>query len=63
MSSHILAKQSTDALFQLPCSCQNLRRLSRVRNQHLRSGIATGRFWGHPFRPTHRSGNRRRSQI
>jgi DNA-binding MarR family transcriptional regulator len=30
MSSHILAKHSADALFQLPCACQNLRRLSRV---------------------------------
>ncbi len=30
MSKHVLAKQPADALFELPCACQNLRRLTRV---------------------------------
>ena len=30
MSKQISGRQSADALFELPCACQNLRRLSRV---------------------------------
>jgi DNA-binding MarR family transcriptional regulator len=30
MSEQASGKQSTDALFELPCACQNLRRLSRI---------------------------------
>jgi DNA-binding MarR family transcriptional regulator len=30
MSAEIFGKQPVDALFELPCACQNLRRLTRV---------------------------------
>jgi DNA-binding MarR family transcriptional regulator len=30
MKSRVFAKQPSDALFDLPCACQNLRRLTRV---------------------------------
>jgi DNA-binding MarR family transcriptional regulator len=30
MNGRVLGEQSADALFELPCACQNLRRLSRV---------------------------------
>src|SRR5437868_10301947 len=30
MAKHALLEQSAESLFELPCACQNLRRLSRV---------------------------------
>jgi hypothetical protein len=52
MKSRAFAKQPSDALFDLPCACQNLRRLTRVvtriYDQELRSGLG---FPGTAFIP------------